>query len=219
LNTPRLPIHHLPADADDTALAWLALLEGGRRSNAQAHQALATVVEPARLLSVRGGDGPWVRTGAVRTWLCEQGRDNPVDLCVNANVAALCARVGWTQGTLHEGATRTVAAGVRITGGSAAFLRSATPFYAHGVELLHAVERAVVHGAASLHPALATLRAAWGDADTLHPDADQPLYCNSHGRPIWRSPGLQLARRCVAHPPSPERAEARARHLSEEAVP
>ncbi|WP_444429612.1 hypothetical protein ACTTAM_13550 [Rhodobacter capsulatus] len=99
-------VRGLPPDADDTALAWLALLHGGRRGTDPARAAFDAGIAPAACLMVPGAAPPWVRRGAVRTWLIERGRDNPVDLAVNANVLALACRLGLAAHPVAQGRRR-----------------------------------------------------------------------------------------------------------------
>jgi hypothetical protein len=187
----------LPADADDTALAWLALLAGGRRGPAEARAAFEQRISPYAPAWIPGDAPPWVRPGAVRTWLVERGRDNPVDLAVNANVAALAARVGLTAHPACRGACASLLAAARGGYAPVPFARRLAPFYASICELFLASARAVALGATELVPCLSWLAAAV--RDPLRPD--KPLYCNAHGSPVWRSPALQRARALAAARP------------------
>lgn len=197
-DSPRL-VHGLPPDADDTALAWLALLAAGRRDPEQGRTAFRARIGPAARHLVPGDAPPWTRPGAVRTWLVEVGRDNPVDLAVNANVAALAVRVGETAHPAFSGACATLLAATRGGYAPAEFARRLTPYYASVCELGMAVSRAVALGAGVLAPCLAWLAGVDADGDPLRPD--KPLYCNAHGSPVWRAPALQLARALVAARP------------------
>jgi hypothetical protein len=194
-STPRL-VEALPPDADDTALAWLALVHGRRRSVAEARAAFARWIAPASRRVVSGDSPPWVRPNAVRTWLVEQGRDNPIDLAVNANVAALAARIGLADHPSFRGACDSLLAAAEGGFNPVAFLRRLTPYYADVSELWLAVRRAVSFGASQLAPVLDWLGPALGPA-ALRPE--KPLYCNAHRTPIWRSPILQAARRLLDH--------------------
>lgn len=189
--TPRL-VPELPPDADDTALAWLALLHGGRRDETAAAEAFANVLVPAVRAFVPGHAPPWVRPYAVGTWLTEMGRRNPIDLTVNANVVAWAYRIGLEKHPICKGACMTLLAAARCEYPPRVFARRLTPYYADISELWFAVERAVRLGASSLAHVLDWLEHA------LSPEAlceDKPLYCNAHGAPLWRSPTLQYARR------------------------
>jgi hypothetical protein len=185
-------VDQLPPDADDTALAWLALLAAGRRDAAAARAAFHDRIGPASCHLVPGDAPPWVRPGAVRTWLVECGRDNPVDLTVNANVAALAARIGAADHPAAEGACASLLAAASGGYEPVAFRRHLTPYYARIDELRLAVERAVALGAGALAPCLPWLEATGLAAASHAPD--KPLYCNAHGSPVWRSPALQHAR-------------------------
>src|SRR5262249_6565294 len=82
LPSARLPIGRLAADADDTALAQLALIRHGRRGKADAKRTIEAVLGPYRVAYLRGDEPPWVRPGAVRTWLSREIRGNAVDCVV-----------------------------------------------------------------------------------------------------------------------------------------
>lgn len=195
---PRV-VDHLPPDADDTALAWLALLATGRRDVEAARAAFRDRIGPASRSVVPGTAPPWTRPGAVRTWLVERGEGNPVDLAVNANVAALAARIGETGHEAFAGARDSLLAAARSGHDPRLCGRLLAPYYASICELRLAVLRAVALGVDALAPCLDWL-AGTAD-DVLRPD--KPLYCNQHGRPVWRAPALQLARGfAAAHPTS-----------------
>lgn len=189
--TPRR-IDALPADVDDTALAWLALLHGRRREVAQARDAFRRVIATASRGLVSGRMPAWVRPHAARTWLIDAGSDNPVDLVVNANVVALAHRIGLHDHPACEGATASLLAAAQGKYLPQVFARRLAPYYADISELWFSVRRAMTLGAERLAPVLPWL------APAIHADVlacDKPLYCNDHGRPIWRSAALQQARR------------------------
>lgn len=186
-------ITDLVADADDTALAWLALLAGGRRDATSARRALRARIAPTAREHLPVGAPPWIRPGAVTTWLVECGASNPYDLGVNANLAALAAYVGATDEFAYRGACRSLLAAAGGGLDPRRLIRRLAPFYAGVGELWLAVRRAVIFGAGSLAPCLRWLEAASASVGAL--DDDAPLYCNEHGRPLWRAPCLQLARR------------------------
>ncbi|ETD81800.1 hypothetical protein U703_14505 [Rhodobacter capsulatus YW1] len=197
-------VRGLPPDADDTALAWLALLHGGRRGTDPARAAFDAGIAPAACLMVPGAAPPWVRRGAVRTWLIERGRDNPVDLAVNANVLALACRLGLAAHPVAQGAAASLAAAAAGGFDPARFARRLAPFYADVTELWFAVRRAAALDDGTLGPVLEPVL-AWL-APLLGSRAlalDKPLYCNDHGRPVWRAPVLQRARRTTPAPRLP----------------
>ncbi|TQD32736.1 hypothetical protein ACTTAK_05150 [Rhodobacter capsulatus] len=197
-------VRGLPPDADDTALAWLALLHGGRRGTDPARAAFDAGIAPAACLMVPGAAPPWVRRGAVRTWLIERGRDNPVDLAVNANVLALACRLGLAAHPVAQGAAASLAAAAAGGFDPARFARRLAPFYADVTELWFAVRRAAALDDGTLGPVLEPVL-AWL-APVLGSRAlalDKPLYCNDHGRPVWRAPVLQRARRTTPAPRLP----------------
>lgn len=191
-NGPRL-VHGLPPDADDTAIAWLALIAAGRRRAAQARCAFREHIGPAATHYL-SGNAPWIRPGAVRTFLIDQGSHNAVDLAVNANVAALAACIGAQDDPAATGARASLVAAARGRYDPRRLGRRLTPFYAScACELRMAVARATAFGATEL-----ALAAEWLAPQPNEPDPlrdDKPLYCNDHGHPIWRAPCLQQARR------------------------
>lgn len=191
--TPRL-VEGLPPDADDTALAWLALLHGGRRDEASAKAAFERIIAPASRRLVSGTMPPWVRPYAVRTWLGDAGPDNPVDLVVNANVVAWAYRIGLDRHPACEGAVTSLLAAARRPYDPRVFARQLAPYYADIAELWFGVRRAIAHGARRLEPMLSWLAPTFGTG-AFGPD--KPLYCNDHGMPVWRSPALQAARRTL----------------------
>lgn len=201
-DSPRLPIMRLDADADDTALALLALIKHGRRGADDARRALADVIEPHRAHFLRGDEPPWVCTGAMRTWLIPRAAGNPVDCCVNANVAALYAAAGRTADAGFRAACDTVAAAVRATSAAPAYLRTVAPYYLHPLELLYAVRRAVAFGASPLAGTLEALEAQpWaGDDRSSGWFRRRPLCANAGGRPVWVAPPLQAARQLSSWP-------------------
>ncbi|WP_417770238.1 hypothetical protein [Stappia sp.] len=196
LATPRLPIE-LAADADDTALAWMALVAGGRRSHAEAGAALLQLLPRFACGPARRGDPPFVRAPLLRTWV-GGGEPDPVDLIVNINMAAalaLCAPA--SDPAVGEAAEAIAARVVAAFAGhepDRSLPRAFAPYYANPAEAGIALERALDCGAAGLAPlGPRLLPLADRDREAGRP-ASRPLYCNAHGRPLWRAPALQLAR-------------------------
>jgi hypothetical protein len=196
----------LPDDIDDTAIMTVELLRHGRLSQRDALRTVCTVLLRHRLVA-RPEElrPPWIADGAFLTWIAQPGQPNVVDCCVNANAAALMARVGATHLPGYREATRTIVDGLDWAGSDAARLRSLTPFYPSTNDLLTAVEHAVECGANALAPALERLR------ELRHPDDDACRdYCSSaYGTTIWRCQALEVAQRLhdrtVARNRSPSR--------------
>jgi hypothetical protein len=196
-DTPRLPIRLAP-DGDDTALAWLTLMHGGRRSQAAAAAVLPSLFGRLRSVAGRRGDPPWARAGVYRTWFSTSGSTNPVDIVVNANILACQIYAGCAVSPALNPVAAIVNAACCAADMSASSLRSLAPFYADATELEIALDRAVSVGATALLPALRATRAHGllrQDRQAGRP-VNRPLYCNAHGRPRWRSASLQRARRC-----------------------
>lgn len=192
-STPRL-IERLPPDADDTALAWLALLHGKRRTITAARTAFERVIAPASRNVVHSAALPWVRPHAVRTWLVDAGSDNPIDLTVNVNVVALAHCIGMPDQRACMGACNSLLAAARDMYEPRAFARRLAPYYADISELGLGVRRAMAYGASQLEPVMTWLAPVSG-IEAFR--CDKPLYCNDHGSPVWRSPVLQEARRTL----------------------
>ncbi|WP_428698028.1 hypothetical protein [Stappia sp.] len=197
LAAPRLDID-LAADADDTALAWMALVAGGRRSRAEAGAALSRLLPRFACGAARRGDPPFARAPLLRTW-AGGGEPDPVDLIVNINMAAalaLCAPASRPAiGEAGEAIAARVVAAFAGHAPDRSALRALAPYYADPAEAGIALERALACGADALAPlGRRLLPLAERDRAAGRPAA-RPLYCNAHGRPLWRAPALQLARR------------------------
>ncbi len=193
LDSARLPIP-LVADADDTALAWLALLRSGRRNRAQACKVLPILFERLQVVGTQRGDAPWVRSGMYRTWFDSIG--GPADIGVNINVLAVFAEAGCHLPDRVARLSQAINGACSLVGFSNSSLRVLAPFYADVTEVAIALDRAVSAGVTALAPSAA--RASFyvdRDRDCGRP-LDRPLYCNVHGRPLWRSTSLQRARLC-----------------------
>lgn len=176
----------LAPDADDTALCTATLVAHGRLPQSEAVRVLDAVLARHRVHSLAACAYPWVRPGAYLTWLDERTWPNPVDLCVNANVAVLF-RLARRRDAAYEAAWRTVAMGVEWAARDETFLAYLTPFYPSRSELAFALRRAVAAGVDELYPAMQQL----GPADA---GETTPL-CSSHGGgTVWIAPALQRLR-------------------------
>ncbi len=174
-------------DADDTALCAALLLACGRITSDDA-QRLAGALGPFRLDYRPESADPWVERGAQRTWLDTRTWPNPVDVCVNANVAAFLAQLGCRDEG-YDAAWRTVRGGVDWFLMNPALLPRITPFYPEAFELRDAVRRALRAGVTELASAWERIEPAAGP-----PAGDLPI-CSSHdGAYRWFAPALQAAR-------------------------
>ncbi|MBZ0112557.1 MAG: hypothetical protein K8J08_08860, partial [Thermoanaerobaculia bacterium] len=194
-STRRLPIE-LEPDADDTALAWSLLLSAGRRSQAEANRVLVPIIDANVQRWVVEGEASPRRPGLVRTWLGRSGGENPIDLTVNANVAALLCTMGLRGHWLYRNLVESLCHAVLQSGFALAPLLRLSPYYAHPIELLLAIDHAVRAGAEDLAAFRDSLRSqSWArDDDDVVRALGRPLCNNVHGRPRWRSPVLQAAR-------------------------
>ncbi|AOY59981.1 hypothetical protein B2D07_16075 [Desulfococcus multivorans] len=179
----------LPADLDDTAILTLELLRAGRISRRAGLRTVLTVLVPHRF-SGRTGEiyPPWVMPGAFLTWVGKPGRRNVIDCCVNANAAALMARVGGAGLPGYAEAVGTITQGVAWAGGQPSRQQAVTPFYPSIHGLHEAVEHAVECGVTDLGPTLARLRELAAGA----PPA-RGCCCSAYGGTVWSCPALVAA--------------------------
>jgi hypothetical protein len=190
-----LPGMQLGADLDDTALALTVLRLAGRRSPAQ----LAASLEDMRHYRTGwpgGREQQWVHAGVYRTWYHDPGWFNPVDACVNLNIATLLVAAEGPASAEAQVLFSAVREAVRLYGTGPAGIRGITPYYAHAAELFHAANRAAalgLPGAAAWAGELAhRIQNRYGPGIFL--DTTIPICCNSHGQPLWYSVALQEAR-------------------------
>jgi hypothetical protein len=181
----------IASDADDTALCTMLLLARGRIDHAEALQ-ISAVLDPFRVYFRPESADPWVQRGAQRTWLDAKTWPNPIDVCVNANVAALLAQLGC-RGEAYDAAWRTVSNGVDWFLRSPALRPHLTPFYPEAFELRDAIRRAIGAGVDELAGSFERIEPHAGPAGETAP------ICSSHdGAFRWFAPALQAARRLVA---------------------
>ncbi|MGH8685034.1 MAG: hypothetical protein ACREUM_06735, partial [Nitrosospira sp.] len=135
----------LPADADDTALCTLALFHGGRWRRSALRRAVQEVLGRHRLEKSPPG-APWFRAGVYPTWLDAGKLHNPIDVCVNLNVAVLIEEAGADSRHGHGGIMEMAAAALDWAGNCPERARIIAPYYPHPAEMGYALERAVVAG-------------------------------------------------------------------------
>jgi len=195
LDTPRYK-GVLPPDIDDTVLAWTAAVRLGRRTREAAADMLRRVIEPRAIGAQCVGEPRWLQKGASLTWFTSPTPENAVDLCVNANVVALYALCGQTTHANYTGMVTMLDQALQQTTIALSDMAELAPYYAHRLELLYAVERAVQLGATDLLGTLTRLRrSAWAveDIDANWP-RKRPICCSPAGFPFWIAPALQAAR-------------------------
>lgn len=181
----------VPTDVDDTALVLAELFRHGRISRAIALRRAVLALLPCRTARQDRGTAPnWIVAGCFRTWIDQAGstRANPVDCCVNANVAALFALLGAKHLPGFAQAIATIEAGLAWAGSDARRLDALTPFYPAPRLLLAALDHAVECGAAELGQAASQLR-------SLAPAilAGAPGLCrDAWGKCTWHAPVLSL---------------------------
>jgi hypothetical protein len=137
---------HLSGDADDTALMARILFEAERLTLSEVTRLADTALEPYRQHYNPDPILAWIHPGCYRTWLNHKQRPNPVDCCVNANVAALLAAIGQKDSPGFCAARDTVIAGIRWAAGVDWRFELLTPYYPHPAELFRAVDRGVQVG-------------------------------------------------------------------------
>ena len=197
----------LNPDIDDTALAWMALVRGKRRSAEQLRKSLPPLIAGSTVRVARRGDPPGTCAPLLRTWMSPPGTGdldpNPVDLIANLNMAACLTLAGLpaSPAWLHR-----LTLWSERCDGSRSSMRSISPYYLEAVELEIALRRAVQSGCSALAPALTRLRQLGMDEHDQwqrRPER-RALYCNAHGNPRWYCPALQQARFCadLSQPPA-----------------
>lgn len=180
----------LPADADDTALVLTLLTRFGRRTPAQAVEALDRALHPWRLHYRPEYLDPWIAQGACRTWLDRRAAPNPVDACVNANVATALTSLGRADHEACRAARDTVLAGIAFVAENPAHRERLTAFYPDLWELVHALRRGARCGVAGFARAAEQL-ASMLDA---HAGAQATVFSSTDRRWLWTAPLLQTAR-------------------------
>jgi hypothetical protein len=204
-NEPQWMGTRLAPDADDTALIVLELLKHRRVSQEIADRIIDEVLEPHRL-HYRPGDTPdWARQGAYKTWLDISARPNPIDCCVNANVAALLKFSGRDHHTGYKAACETVLYGVRCAGSAPRLARMLTPYYPQPVELLYAMRRALAVGVkefGDVADGFSRQQFASVDMQECWP-RQRPICGSLGGKVFWTCPALQIARQITSMIDSP----------------
>lgn len=180
----------VPADVDDTAIMLTELLRHGWIDRMGALGRLCRAMLPCR---VRERDAvllpPWVDAGCFHTWIAEVDGLNIVDCCVNANVAALMARLDAQHLPGFRAATRTIINGIRWAGDDRRRLSALTPFYPSVTCLRDAVEHAVESGVRELCEVHTELRAL-----DRNPRPDRGCCRSAYGSTVWHCAALDIAR-------------------------
>jgi len=189
----------LAADADDTALYASLLLAHGRMDRAAA-SGLVAVLEPFRVHYRPESEPVWVRPGCYRTWLDRKAHPNPVDACVNTNVATFLKVAGHDDHPGYAAACRTIAAGVRWAGAIDWQSRALLPWYPHPQEFVRALDRAVAAGVAELAETRVTAASQpWAQSEFAAGALDRtfawrPICGSLRGKTYWTCPALQALR-------------------------
>lgn len=200
----------LNPDIDDTALAWMALVRGKRRTAHQLRTFLPSVLANCTVRACRRGDPPGMSAPLLRTWMSTPGLPepdpNPVDLIANLNMLS-CFVLSHTKPS--SAWLLRLSYWLEHCDGSRSWMRTISPYYVEAVELEIALRRCVQLGCHELAPALTRLtRLGMETQDQLQARPEtRALYCNSHGSPRWYCSAVQHARYCadLSQPP-PRRA-------------
>jgi len=183
----------LAPDVDDTVLSAGVLLAAGRMERGEAVDLVERVLEPHRLHDrAAAARWPWVEAGAYKTWIDPKVRPNPVDCTVNANAAALLARLDLRDHPGYRTATATVRRGIEWAADSPDHGRAISPFYPDLAELDHAVRRAREAGVETFED---LPRHPFRETHQSHLDPrNRPICSSADGRVHWVAPVLQTAR-------------------------
>ena len=186
----------VPADVDDTAIFVGELLRHGRLARNEAMRSVCAVILPCRTPPCdEAARPPWIPSGCFHTWVGAAGAASPrviVDCCVNANVAALLARLDAKHLPGYGECVRAIEGGLAWAAGDAARLDSLTPFYPSPHALHEALGHAVECGAHELGAARDRL-------GPLLPATPAEGECRSaYGRVTWRCPAIAAARAVAA---------------------
>lgn len=180
----------LPPDADDTALCALALYSAGYWPQDKLRHVVWEVLSHHRLQQKPDG-APWFQAGVYPTWLDSRRQRNPIDICVNINVATLM-RKSTVDKTYYQGIMDLAEAALKWAGADRERLQKIMPFYPHVAELGFAIQRALsagVSGAEGLWELFNKL-----PAEICESDVDTPVCCSIGTGVVWVSPALQMAR-------------------------
>lgn len=176
---------------DDTALAALTLHRHGMMSSVDLEEVVIALDEH-RLVTRPDNAQPWIYPGAYQTWLDSRICPNPVDCCVNANIATFLRATGRDDHPGYRSATATVVAGVCEAMEKPMLTKFLSPYHPDPNELLQAMRRAVVVGVTefeSLVEEAGTRLKPWRRNAGL-----APVLGNNNNQTLWFSHGLQMAR-------------------------
>jgi hypothetical protein len=193
----------VPEDIDDTAIINQELAVYGRRTLSEVHRVVYEVLMPTLLPEVDPLGPPWIHPLVFPTWLGQDPHNsNPVDCCVNVNVAALMSWCGLTHLPGYREACALLDSGLDWARDNFLRLTSLTPYYPNPRELLYAMEHAVSSGAVALQSALERLRAILAQHAprwrAQNPHLQGALCGNAYGGPYWYCSALEAVRDLAA---------------------
>lgn len=179
----------LPPDTDDTALCSLALFYNGYWERNQLTHQINKVLKPYQLKQKAPGM-EWFQVGAYPTWLDRKRINNPIDICVNINVATLI-KESQIENHNTDKIFEMVNSAFNWVGNDHKKMQQITPFYPDPLELYYSLQRAEEAGLSEASKALLNMKILpWSMSSSLN----TPI-CGSIGSEvIWKSPILQMTR-------------------------
>jgi hypothetical protein len=182
----------LPPDTDDTALCSLALFYNGYWNRNQLKHQINNVLKPYQL-SQKVPGMEWFRVGVYPTWLDRKRMNNPIDICVNINVATLIKEAQIANDNADK-IFEMVNSAFNWVGNDYGRMQQITPFYPNPLELYYSLQRAKEAGLSEASKALLNMKLLpWERSSSLN----TPICCSIGSGVIWKSPILQHARRLM----------------------
>ncbi|RWW91704.1 hypothetical protein EPI11_18210 [Flavobacterium cerinum] len=183
----------LPPDTDDTALCSLALFHNGYWKRDQLKHQINKVLKPYQL-NQRVSGMEWFKVGMYPTWLDRKRMNNPIDICVNINVATLIKEaqiINQNTDKIFE----MVSCSFNWVGNDQKRMQQIMPFYPDPIELYYSLQRAREAGLSEANKALIDMKLLpW----RMSSNFNTPICCSIGGGVIWKSPILQKARHLKA---------------------
>lgn len=179
----------LPPDTDDTVLCSLALFYNGYWERDQLKHQITKVLEPYQLKQKATGM-EWFKVGVYPTWLDRKRMNNPIDICVNINVATLIKEAQLVNYNTNE-IFEMVNSAFNWVENDPKRMQQITPFYPDPLELYYSLQRAEKAGLLEASKALENMKLLpW----KMNSSFDTPICCSIGSGVIWKSPMLQSVR-------------------------
>jgi len=179
----------LPPDTDDTALCSLALFHNGYWNRDQLKHQVINVLKRYQLRDKPVGM-EWFKAGVYPTWLDRKRMHNPIDVCVNINVATLIKEaqiIDYNVDIIFDMVNSAIDWGRK----NPSRIQEITPFYPNPIELYYSLQRAKNAGLSEASIPITNLKLLQWKFTSYY---NTPI-CSSIGNGIiWKSPILQSAR-------------------------